>query len=51
VASSGLIGQVENIVNAQQADSANTAIGTQNRWFIYSRQNPLEIALSLKYEY
>ena len=46
-----LIGQVENIVNAQQADSATTAVGTQNRWYIYSRQNPLEIALSLKYEY
>jgi len=46
-----LIGQVENIFNAQQADSMTTSVGSQNRWYIYSRQNPLEIALSLKYEY
>ena len=46
-----LIGQVQNAINAQQADSVNTGIGTQNRWFIYSRQSPLQIALSLKYEY
>ena len=46
-----LVGQVQNAINAQQADSVNTGIGTQNRWFIYSRQSPLQIALSLKYEY
>ena len=42
--------QLQNFVNAQQASSAGIS-STQNRWFISSRQNPVEVALGLKYEY
>jgi len=44
--------QLENAINAQQADQINgSAVYYDNRWVITSRQTPMQLTLSVGYEF